>query len=471
MARVLVLSILSFFLFLTNSHGHVINTPQKIQGQLWTAGINKRFANMTGDELKKYVGAKLPAINPSMLRPKAKLPLRQDALPDHFNAADKWNYCANSITTIRDQAQCGSCWAVSSAAAMSDLTCIQCGGAVSPYLSDEDLLTCCDACGASCKEGSSIVNAFEYWKTYGLVTGGPYGSNSGCQPYAIQPHVRDPPTPQCYHQCLGSYPPADYYYINKHKASDYTVLYKPDPVEMQRAIYTYGPIVIGAFAVYEDFQRLYTGGIYHHTSGPFKGTHAVKVFGWGEDNGVLYWLATNSWGTDWGMNGFFKILRGQNECNFELVAAYATAASDSCFLHEPPTTTTTTQAPKPKTTTTQAPKPTTTTTQAPKPTTTTTQAPKPMTTTTQAPQPSPSSSASAFTASTPNSMTSVNSGTTIAREASSIPTSISSDSTTKKALSSTSHSLAPYHKSTEISVIIVSFAAILAWTGRFFESY
>ena len=47
------------------------------------------------------------------------------------------------------------------------------------------------------------------------------------------------------------------------------------------------------------------------------------MIGWGTDAGVPYWLCVNEWGSSWGENGFFKILRGQNEVNIEseLVAA------------------------------------------------------------------------------------------------------------------------------------------------------
>jgi len=50
----------------------------------------------------------------------------------------------------------------------------------------------------------------------------------------------------------------------------------------------------------------------------------VRIVGWGNDNGVDYWLVANSWGDDWAMDGFFKIRRGINECNIEntVVGAY-----------------------------------------------------------------------------------------------------------------------------------------------------
>jgi len=47
------------------------------------------------------------------------------------------------------------------------------------------------------------------------------------------------------------------------------------------------------------------------------GGHSVKLIGWGEENGVLYWLMVNSWGEQWGANGLFKIRRGTNECGVE----------------------------------------------------------------------------------------------------------------------------------------------------------
>ena len=51
----------------------------------------------------------------------------------------------------------------------------------------------------------------------------------------------------------------------------------------------------------------YKSGVYKHTSGYLEGGHAVKLIGWGTENGLDYWLCANSWGTSWGMNGFFKL--------------------------------------------------------------------------------------------------------------------------------------------------------------------
>ncbi|CAH8560046.1 unnamed protein product [Schistosoma guineensis] len=51
--------------------------------------------------------------------------------------------------------------------------------------------------------------------------------------------------------------------------------------------------------------------------GALLGGHAVRLLGWGEENNVPYWLIANSWNSDWGDNGYFKIVRGKNECGIE----------------------------------------------------------------------------------------------------------------------------------------------------------
>lgn len=44
-------------------------------------------------------------------------------------------------------------------------------------------------------------------------------------------------------------------------------------------------------------------GVYQHVTGDMLGGHAIKVLGWGEENGTPYWLAANSWNSDWGDKG------------------------------------------------------------------------------------------------------------------------------------------------------------------------
>lgn len=98
-------------------------------------------------------------------------------------------------------------------------------------------------------------------------------------------------------------------------ASAYKVTTTKSVTEIQTEIYHYGPVE-ASYKVYEDFYH-YKSGVYHYTSGKLVGGHAVKIIGWGVENGVDYWLIANSWGTSFGEKGFFKIRRGTNECQIE----------------------------------------------------------------------------------------------------------------------------------------------------------
>ena len=91
-------------------------------------------------------------------------------------------------------------------------------------------------------------------------------------------------------------------------------------------VYRNGPLTVG-FMTYEDFmnESIYDGKtIYQYnknTSGQNLGGHAVRLVGWGEEivNGQLvpYWWIANSWGKDWGINGYFRIKRKIPECKLE----------------------------------------------------------------------------------------------------------------------------------------------------------
>ena len=73
-----------------------------------------------------------------------------------------------------------------------------------------------------------------------------------------------------------------------------------------------GPVET-AFTVFSDFED-YAGGIYQRTTGKPAGGHAVKIVGWGTDPaGGDYWTVANSWNTNWGDSGFFKIVRGPKD--------------------------------------------------------------------------------------------------------------------------------------------------------------
>ncbi|CAL8316073.1 unnamed protein product [Merluccius merluccius] len=241
-------------------------------------------------------------------------------LPPSFDPRQQWPNCP-TIQQIRDQGGCGSCWAFGAVEAMSDRLCIQTNGKVSVEISAEDLLSCCDECGMGCS-GGFLSPAWRYWTTEGLVSGGLYGSKVGCLPYTLAPcehHVNgsrppctDNDTPKCVMQCADGYSVP--YPKDKHMGQKaYSI--PAEPEQIMAELYKNGPVE-GAFHVYADFLQ-YKSGVYQHITGDYLGGHAIKVLGWGEENGTPYWLAANSWNADWGDKGFFKIKRGNDECGIE----------------------------------------------------------------------------------------------------------------------------------------------------------
>ncbi|KAK2143035.1 hypothetical protein LSH36_885g00059 [Paralvinella palmiformis] len=243
------------------------------------------------------------------------------SIPKSFDARKKWKNCP-TIKEIRDQGSCGSCWAVAAVTAFSDRICIQSHSRKNAHISAEDLLSCCTECGMGCNGGFPSA-AWEYFGSSGVVTGGQYGSHQGCRPYSIKPcehHVNGSRlpcseggvTPHCVRQCEAGYKLK----YNKDKHFDVNHYAVPrDEKQIQIEVMKYGPVE-AAFSVYSDFPN-YKSGVYQHTTGEILGGHAVRMIGWGIENGTPYWLIANSWNTDWGDHGTFKILRGSDECGIE----------------------------------------------------------------------------------------------------------------------------------------------------------
>ena len=88
--------------------------------------------------------------------------------------------------------------------------------------------------------------------------------------------------------------------------------------KMRNQIYKWGPI-ISAMKIYEDFYTFDPKKEIYEWNGKGEqvGGHAVEITGWGVENGIPYWEIENTWGEEWGIGGFFKMVRGKNNCDIE----------------------------------------------------------------------------------------------------------------------------------------------------------
>lgn len=294
-------------------------------------GRNARFEGLTLQHVARLCGTDIVKEKAQRLPVNSSPPvMAAGSLPVNFDAREgQFGMCAHVIGHIRDQSDCGSCWAFGSTEAFNDRLCISSRGKVQVELSAQDTASCCTGfeCGFSqgCSGGQPSA-AWTYFQNNGVVTGGDYQSvnkSTSCWPYQLPTcdhHVNDPnfpnctsldggnvySIPSCRRSCDQGYQKTwskDKYFVS----NSYTV--GPNSTAIQQEIFAHGPVT-AVFEVYADFPG-YKSGVYQHVTGGQLGGHAIKILGWGEENGTPYWLVANSWNEGWGDKGFFKILRGQ----------------------------------------------------------------------------------------------------------------------------------------------------------------
>jgi cathepsin B len=316
---------------------------QQINGKqsTWKAHHNPRFYNQPVGVAKNLCGAKkMPR---EMLK---KLPdvefvnisqtFEELGLPEEFDSATNWPQCAEVINDIRDQSNCGCCWAFGAAEAASDRLCISTNATYKLPLSSQDMCFCAERSGC---DGGMLYTAWERIKADGLVTGGqyqntgPFGSGwcsafslphchhhgpQGDDPYPDEGDVGCPSvtrSPRCPTTCDSAAASPHNDFDNDKYSFTGTISYLESASAIASSIYSGGPVET-AFTVYSDFEN-YESGVYQHTSGSYLGGHAVKIVGWGTDNGVDYWKVANSWNPYWGEDGYFRIKRGDDNCGIE----------------------------------------------------------------------------------------------------------------------------------------------------------
>ncbi|XP_026318251.1 uncharacterized peptidase C1-like protein F26E4.3 [Hyposmocoma kahamanoa] len=225
------------------------------------------------------------------------------AYPDEFDARQRW---PDFISPIVDQGWCGSDWAVAIASIASDRYAIQSNGAENVLLSPQSLLSCDRRGQLGCK-GGHVDGAWHFTSKYGLVDLDcfPYTASVTNCPYSIQGSLLQAGCRPLVSTRISKYRTSVPYKIEK----EHDVMW--DIMES-------GPIM-AIMTVYQDFFH-YRDGIYRRSNfgdNTMSGLHSVKIIGWGVERGQKYWLVANSWGNNWGEDGYFRIARGNNECDIE----------------------------------------------------------------------------------------------------------------------------------------------------------
>ena len=291
-------------------------------------------------------------------------------LPSTFN----WATESSEISKPFNQGLCGMCWAVASAQALSDVFVVSKKVKTNPNISSSYMLSCMGQ--AKCDGGDPSQAALDMessgvgdescidfsWCSKTGCSGDPlkhfnadnvnkYVPPCQCsatrQSQYLRYYAKDPEA-ICVPPVLSDFNTMEKAYINEYMKELYGVYgddtnysdlskysYKDIQTLIKNHIYNYGP-VIGGFHVFMNFFKgnySETNGIYVEThsydgvpgvnyrdvESSWAGSHAVVIVGWGSqmvrNEMVDYWIVRNSWGTDWGEGGFWKMAMYGNDPN------------------------------------------------------------------------------------------------------------------------------------------------------------
>lgn len=265
------------------------------EGDPWEAGVTS-ISVLLPDEQQQRLGVKPPPGEPTVhemavrstqdrQQLKARAAQRSAGAPASYDLRDVAGQ--NFVTPITDQKSCGSCVAFGTVAAVEGRLRKQRNNPnLAIDLSEAHLFFVhARARGYNCDTGWWPAEAFEDIKNKGIV-------DEACYPYNLA--NRD-----------GSGLCADAAQ-RLTKISGFTTL-TGNAGQIKDFIVANGP-VSACLVVYDDFYS-YKSGVYKHVTGGEAGGHCVAIVGYHDTGG--YWICKNSWGKDWGDNGFFKIAYGE----------------------------------------------------------------------------------------------------------------------------------------------------------------
>lgn len=314
---------------------------------LWRAKAYDRFEKMTNGQMKAYSGstpspklnqfldkqkrrsqrkseeadAAVSVLSDNVISPFVKSNKRKSSLSSTLKMSDmpeSWDWRnvsgVNYVSPVRDQGACGSCYAFAAIAALESRIRIMTNNREKAILAPQDVVSC-SAYNQKCSGGFPYLIG-KQTNDFSLVS-------EECFPYKGDASISC--SKKCKNPRLRVTVNNDYEYIGGfYGAGNNEEL-------MMKEIYTNGPIAV-SYQVYPDF-KYYEKGIYENVKAEKKRsatevnkfeptTHSVALVGWGIDKetNTKYWIAKNSWGKDWGMNGYFLMKKGTNVAAVEAQA-------------------------------------------------------------------------------------------------------------------------------------------------------
>jgi cathepsin L len=258
----------------------------------YTLGLNK-YADMTNEEFNKQMnGLDLSLKVNGGDRHTYRAPANVQ-VPDEVD----WR-TQGYVTPVKDQGQCGSCWAFSATGSLEGQHFAKTKQL--PSLSEQNLVDCSQAYGNMGCNGGLMDSAFKYIK-----------ANNGIDLEAAYPY--EARTLTCRFDAT------------KVGATDTGMVdvASQDETALQSAIATVGPVSVAIDAAHSSFQ-LYRSGVYNEPAcSPTRLDHGVLAVGYGSQGGQDYYIVKNSWGTSWGNAGYILMSRNKNnQCGIATMSSY-----------------------------------------------------------------------------------------------------------------------------------------------------